>query len=196
MPKPRGATPKSMHTREAIEVAAKELFAANGFDRTSMRDIGLRAGIDASMIIRYFGSKDALFARVAKPDLRLPDLDDVDSSKIGETLVRHFLDQWEDGGGGLPILLRSAASNEDAAQRVGDVFRSQVLPAIAAAGNDHAPQRAGLVASQLLGLALTRYVLKLPPMVMMARETIIEQIGATVQRYVVGKSVPDAERAL
>jgi AcrR family transcriptional regulator len=196
MPKPKGATPKSIRTRETIEAAAKELFAANGFERTSLRDIGARAGIDASMIIRYFGSKDALFARVATPNLRLPNLHDVNSAEVGETLVRHFLEQWEDGGNGLQILLRSAASNKDAAQRLQEVFRSQVLPAIARTGGDRASERAGLVASQLLGLALTRYVLKIPPIMEMSRETLVREVGATVQRYAVGGPTEGANRPL
>jgi AcrR family transcriptional regulator len=186
MPKPKGFTAKSVQTRAAIEAAARELFAANGFERTSLRDIGARASIDASMIIRYFGSKDALFARVAMPDLRMPDLRDVDPADIGEALVRHFLEQWEDGDGGLAVLLRSATSNEDAAQRLLDVFRGQVFPLIQRSGGDKPLQRAGLVASQLLGLALTRYILKIPPMVTMPRPMLVRQIGETIQRYATG----------
>ncbi len=191
MPYERRATPKSIRTREAIEAAARELFSINGFDRTTVRDIGARAGIDPSMIIRYFGSKEQLFARVAAPNLGIPALDPAAPELIGESLVRHFLDQWEgeSAGGGLPVLLRSAASNEDAAQRLRDIFRSQVFPAIARLGTpESAPTRAGLVASQLLGLAMTRYVLLLPPMVAMQAEEVIRTIGATVQRYATGDS--------
>ncbi len=189
MTPPRRSTPKSIRTREAIESAARILFATNGFDRTTVRDIGARAGIDPSMIIRYFGSKDALFARVAMPDLRLPDLSGVESDRIGETLVRHFLAQWEgeEGGGGLPILLRSAASNEEAATRLRETFAAQVFPAIARAGPpETAPIRAGLVASQLLGLALSRYVLCLPPVVALPADLIIRTVGDTIQRYASG----------
>jgi len=185
----RRSTPKSLKTREAIETAARELFTINGFDRTTVRDIAARARIDASMIIRYFGSKDALFARVAMPDLELPDLAAVDPQTIGETLVRHFLEQWEGepAGGGLPILLRSAASNPEAAERLAEMFRAQVFPAVARVGSpETAPMRAGLVASQLLGLAMTRYVLRLPPVVALPRDVIIREVGETVQRYATG----------
>jgi len=189
MTEPRRTTPKSIRTREAIETAARELFAINGFDRTTVRDIGARAGIDASMIIRYFGSKDALFAHVAMPDLHMPDLSGADPATIGETMVRHFLEQWEGerAGGGLPVLLRSAASNEEAAVRLRDIFRDQVFPAIARAGPpETAATRAGLVASQILGLAMARYVLRLPPVVAMSQELIIRTVGDTVQRYATG----------
>jgi AcrR family transcriptional regulator len=191
MTEQRRTTPKSIRTREAIETAARELFSSNGFERTTVRDIGARAGIDPSMIIRYFGSKDALFARVAKPDLHLPDLKGVASSGIGEAMVRHFLEQWEgdQAGRGLPVLLRSAASNEEAAERLRDIFRVQVFPAIARVGPpETAVARAGLVASQLLGLAVARYVLRLPPVVAMPADVIIRCIGETIQRYATGQS--------
>ncbi|MBJ7438117.1 MAG: TetR family transcriptional regulator [Sphingopyxis sp.] len=189
MTEQRRSTPKSIRTREAIEAAAKELFSINGFERTTVREIGARAGIDPSMIIRYFGSKDALFARVATPDLELPDLSATDSHAIGETLVRHFLAQWEGekSGKGMTVLLRSATSNEDAAERLLDIFRTQVFPAIARAGPpDTAPLRAGLVGSQLLGLALARYVLRLPPVVAMSPDQIVRSVGETIQRYATG----------
>jgi AcrR family transcriptional regulator len=184
------ATPKSIRTRQAIEAAARELFSANGFERTTVRDIGARAGIDPSMIIRYFGSKDALFARVAQPDLQFPDLGDVETDTIGEALVRHFLAQWEgeQAGRGLPVLLRSAASNQDAAARLREIFQAQVFPAISRVGpSETAAVRAGLVATQLLGLALARYVLQLPPVVAMPADLIISTIGETVQRYAKGR---------
>lgn len=187
----RRSTPKSIRTRAAIETAAKELFAANGFERTTVREIGARAGIDASMIIRYFGSKEALFSSVSMPDLRLPDLGQGAGDAIGESLVRHFLDIWEgkQAGGGLPVLLRSAASNEAAAAKLRQIFSEQVFPAVARAGSPStAPARAGLVASQLLGLALCRYILKILPLVEMSPATIVREVGATVQRYAAGKS--------
>ena len=191
MTKPKGPTAKSARTREAIENAARELFSSAGFEQTTVRDIAARAAIDPSMVIRYFGSKEALFARVAQPDLHMPQLDSTPPGQVGETLVSHFLDQWEgDGGrGGLAVLLRSATQNEEAAERLRDMFAAQVMPAIArAGGGGTAPQRAGLVASQLLGLALTRYILKLTPVVKMPREVIVREVGATIQRYAAGET--------
>jgi AcrR family transcriptional regulator len=178
---------KSDRTRAAILAAAKALFAAHGYERTTVREIAAGAGIDASMVIRYFGSKDELFARVAEPDLRLPDLRTVERSQIGEALVRHFLSVWEDESG-LAILLRSAASNEQAAARLREVFKAQVMPALARTGGKAgAAERAGLIASQMLGLALCRYVLKLPPVVGMSHDVIVKEIGRTLQCYATGK---------
>ena len=175
---------KSDRTRAAIEEAARRLFAQHGFERTTIREIAAEAGINPGLVIRYFGSKDELFSLVAEPDLRLPDLSGMNPKKIGEALVGHFLDLWE-GGSGMAVLLRSAASNEAAADRIKQIFARQVFPVIASAGApEKAPQRAGLVASQLLGLAMTRYILKLPPLVAMDRDFIVREVGKTVQRYI------------
>ena len=175
---------KSDRTRASIEQAARRLFAEQGYERTTVREIAGEAGIDASLIIRYFGSKDGLFATVAEPDLHLPDLAAVDPKHMGEVLVGHFLDVWE-GASGMPVLLRSAASNEAAAEKLQQMFARQVGPAVASAGSpEMAPMRAGLIASQLLGLAMTRYILRLPPVVAMDREFVVREVGATIQRYI------------
>jgi AcrR family transcriptional regulator len=164
--------------------AARALFREHGYDGTSVRDIARDAGIDPALVIRYFGSKDGLFAATAEPQLNLPPLDRDGPDRIGETLVAHFLDVWDDEKSGLPVLLRSAASNGAASDRLQQVFAGQVLPVILSVGPaENAPKRAALVASQILGLALTRYVLKLPPVVMLDRATIIAEVGATIQRY-------------
>jgi AcrR family transcriptional regulator len=190
MPVSQGKTPKSERTRAAILKAARELFAALGYERATVRDIAARASIDAAMVMRYFGSKDALFARAADFDLRLPNLEDVEPSEIGATLVRHAVELWEGGNGrsGLVILLRAAASNEDAARKMRDVFASQVNPALARAGGKvEARRRAGLVASQILGLALCRYILKLPPVAEMSPDEIVRYVGPAIQRYAGGE---------
>lgn len=180
---------KSDRSRAAIEAAARRLFAEQGYERTVIRDIAAAADIDPAMVMRYFGSKERLFAEVADFDLRLPDVASIDRSLVGVTLVDHFLDLWEGEGanGGLPILLRSAASNEFAATRMQQLFAAQVLPVILSLGPpETAATRAGLVASQILGLALTRYVLRFPPAVALSRDTIRHEIGATIQRYATG----------
>jgi AcrR family transcriptional regulator len=180
-------TPKqtrSGRTRAAILAAARMLFAAQGYERTTVREIATRVGIDPALVIRYFGGKEALFAQAAVFDLRLPPLGEVAADARGEALVRHFLGVWEDAGAGLPVLLRSAASNAYAAERLREVFAGQVVPAIARAiAAPDAPERAGLISSQLLGLALCRYVLKLPPVVAMAEDRIVSEVGRAIQRY-------------
>ena len=177
---------KSERTREAILDAARQLFAQKGYDGTTVRDIAAAANIDAAMVIRYFGGKDTLFARAADIDLHLPDIAALPREKIGEALVRHFLSIWEGEASALPIALRSAASNALAAERLREIFASQVAPAIARLAGADAPAVAGLVATQVLGLAFTRYVLKLPPVVALPRERLVAEIGRSIQGYIDG----------
>ena len=179
-------TGKSDRTRAAILDAAQKLFAEYGHERTTVRNISAKASIDPAMVIRYFGSTDELFVRAAAFDLRLPDLSKIKRSQIGETLIRRFLELGE-GFTGMTILLRSAASNEYAASKVRKLFAAQVLPAFARVGSRaNVAERAGLVASQLLGLALCRYILKIPPVAEMSPEEIVKHIGPTIQRYATG----------
>lgn len=181
---PKGTTAKSERTRKAIESAASRQFRERGYDATTIRDIAADAGTDPALVIRYFKNKEALFAKVAEPRLELPPLGDLDPKQIGDALIRRFLEIWEGEDSGMPILLRSAASNEAAAQKLREIFAAQVVPAIAAVRpHDNVEQRAALISSQLLGLALTRYVLKLAPAVALDRDTIIREVGSALQRF-------------
>jgi len=183
-------SPRSQATRAAILAAARRRFAADGFERTTIRAIAADAGIDPSMVMRYYGSKDGLFAAAADLDLRLPDLTAVPREKLGETLARHWVALWEGQRSDelLIVLLRSAVTNEGAAEQLRAVFGAQVANAIAAVVEDpaDAPTRAGLVATQMLGLALCRHILRLPPVVSLDVETLIASVSVTIQRYLTG----------
>ncbi|MFC0006642.1 TetR/AcrR family transcriptional regulator [Micromonospora siamensis] len=177
-------TRRSDATRAAILRAARERFAADGYDRATIRAIAADARIDPSMVMRYYGSKEGLFAAAAEFDLRLPDLAAVPVERVGETLVRHFLDRWE-GDETLAALMRTAATNPGAAERMRTVFAEQLGRAVARLGGDptEAPRRAGLVAGQILGLAFTRYIVRLPPVVDLPPDDLVAWVAPTVQRY-------------
>jgi AcrR family transcriptional regulator len=180
-------SPRSKPTRAAILAAARRRFAADGFERTTIRAIAAEAGIDPSMVMRYYGSKEGLFGAAADLDLQLPDLAAVPREKLGETLVRHWVQRWEGDLSDevLIVLLRSAVTNEGAAERLRIVFGAQVAKAVASVVDDpaEAPTRAGLIATQMLGLALCRHVLRLPPVVALEADTLVASLGETVQRY-------------
>jgi AcrR family transcriptional regulator len=183
-------TKRSDQTRAAILTAARRRFADDGFERTTIRAIAADAGIDPSMVMRYYGSKDGLFAAAVDIDLRLPDLAAVPREELGVTLVRHWVARWEGGLSDelLVILLRSAITNESAAERLRAIFGAQVATAAAAVVDDPAevPARAGLVATQMLGLALCRDILRLPPVVALDVDTLVAVVSDTVQRYLTG----------
>ena len=178
---------KSDRTRAAILQAARDRFGELGFERTTIRDIAAQAAIDPAMVLRYFGSKEELFARTTAVDLKLPDLTRITASQYGDTLIRHFLDLWEgpQSNGALTILLRTAVSNAEVAAKLRDVFAGQVMPMLArVADRSEFATRAGLIVSQLLGLALCRYVLKVPPVVAMSPDVIVACVGPVLQRYI------------
>jgi AcrR family transcriptional regulator len=175
---------KGDQTRSAILAAARERFGRSGYAAATIRAIAADANIDPSMVMRYFGTKEQLFAAAAEFDLRFPDLSDVPADALGAALVGHFLDRWE-GDEALIVLLRSATTNAEAAQRMTDIFAGQLLPAIEKLVPDEAPRRAGLIATQVLGMALSRFVLKLPPVVALSRDELVAWLGPTLQRYAV-----------
>jgi AcrR family transcriptional regulator len=180
---------RSDATKAAILVAARERFASDGYERATIRAIAADAGIDPSMVMRYYGNKEKLFAAAAEFDLRLPDVSAIPPAELGVALARHFLHRWE-GDEGLSALLRAAATNEAAAARMRELFGAQLLPVAAAACPDpaDAPRRAGLVASQMLGLAMCRFVLRLPPVVTLPAEEAAAWVGPTIQRYLTAPS--------
>lgn len=178
---------KADQTKAVILAAARERFAESGYEAATIRGIAADANIDPSMVMRYFGNKDQLFAAAAEFDLRFPDLSDVDRADLGYALVSHFLALWE-GDEALTVLLRSATTNAEAALRMKDIFAAQLLPAIAKFVPDDAPRRAGLIATQVLGMALCRYVLRLPPVVAMTTDELHDWLGPTLQRYATSES--------
>ena len=183
-------------TKAAILAAARERFAAEGYDKATVRSIAADAGADPALVIRYFGSKDRLFAEAVDFDLQLPDLGTFPKSRQGEALAAHFLRRWDDDEA-LPALLRTAVTNDAVAERLRGIFAQQVAPAILKWTQEPpaiAGMRAGLVASQLMGLALTRYVLRLPAVAGLDRDEVIRLVGPTLQRYLNGKLDQAPER--
>jgi AcrR family transcriptional regulator len=180
---------RSDATRTAILDAARERFAADGYDRATIRAIAKDAGIDPSMVMRYYGNKEGLFAAAVAVDLQLPDLSGLPLPTVGRTLVTHFLGVWEENEV-MTALLRVGVAGQAGAERIQGILRDQVLPAARQVCPDpeQVPARAVLVASQLLGLALTRYVLRVPPAVALTREDIVAWLGPTLQRYLTAPS--------
>lgn len=177
-----GMRRSSEQTKAVILAAAREQFAKSGFERATIRAIAADANIDPSMVMRYFGNKDQLFAAAADFDLELPDLSGVARDQLGAALVEHFMNRWERDEV-LIVLLRASATNAEAAQRMRTMFASQLLPVIAKINPQEPQRRAALIATQTLGLALCRYVLQLPPIVAMPHDEAVAWLGPTVQRY-------------
>ncbi|MFF2328666.1 MULTISPECIES: TetR family transcriptional regulator [unclassified Streptomyces] len=178
------AARRSDATRATILAAARERFAADGYEKATIRAIARDAKIDPSMVMRYYGNKAGLFAAAVAIDPGLPGLSVEPREEIGRTLVRHFLTLWEENGE-LTALMRVGATDPAAAERMGSVLREQLIPLARRVSPDpeQAPARAALCASAVLGLALTRYVLRFPASMTLSREEIVDWLGPTIQRY-------------
>ncbi|MFB7588508.1 TetR family transcriptional regulator [Streptomyces sp. NPDC056169] len=183
------AVRRSDATRAAILEAARERFASDGYERATIRSIARDAGIDPSMVMRYYGNKEGLFAAASEFELRLPELGALPSQHVGAVLVTHFLDRWERDEV-LTGLLRVGVTNAAGAERMQAIFAEQLGPVTLGVCPDpaDAPRRAALAASQILGMALVRYVLRLPPAVEMSREEVVAWLGPTVQRYLTAEA--------
>ena len=111
---------RSQPTRDRILAAAKRIFALEGFERTTVRAVAAKAQCNSALVIRYYGSKEGLFAAAATFDLELPNLTGVPAEAIGERLVGHFLDRWERhmNDNELVTLLRTSVNHEGARRRM------------------------------------------------------------------------------
>jgi AcrR family transcriptional regulator len=191
----RGRPAGSPPNREAILAAAREQFAERGYDNATIRGIAARAGVDPALVHHYYGSKADLFAAALRMPLSprdvLVDVLDGDVDTLGERLVRRFLDIWsaEAGGIGEAVLgmLRSATTHEAAARMVREFVSREALGRVAEALDvPQARLRAALAGSQLIGLALARYVVRVEPIASADVETLVACYAPTLQRYLAG----------
>ena len=189
-PRRRGPRQDGGGAREAILDAARGHFAAHGFEGATLRAIARDAGVDPALVSYYFGSKSGLFVE----SLRLPvnPGDAIDAllaegaDDLGARLVTRFLQVWDNPVTGDPVIgvLRSASSQPELMR---EFLERQIVPRFAGAieGPD-AELRITAVATQMLGLALARYVLRLEPLASAPPEDIVMLIGPTLQRYLDG----------
>jgi AcrR family transcriptional regulator len=189
-----GRRPGNQDTRGQIITAARRAFAAKGFAGASMRAIAADAGVDAALIHHYFESKQQLFlATVALPPGLPQLLSQVatgDRSDLGERIVRTVLGVWDSElQTSLVAAIRTGLTDPALTRSVGEFLALEVIGQVLHRDDlppEEANRRGGLVASQVLGLVIGRYVLRLPVLVDRKTEDLVSEIGPTVQRYVDG----------
>ncbi|MFD9676505.1 TetR family transcriptional regulator [Streptomyces sp. NPDC059981] len=177
-------------TQERIRLAAREVFAERGYDKTSVRGIAKVAGVDPALVHHYFGSKDDLFAAAIEvsmePALVVPAIIGEGPDGIGERLARYFLGIWENPLTRAPLLavMRSALTHEAAAKVLRGLILRRVLERVAADLDVPDPTfRAELAASHMIGIAMLRYVVQVEPMASADPERIIALVAPALQRY-------------
>ncbi len=169
-------------TRAKLLAAARGQFAREGFERVTVRSVAAEVGVDQALITRYFGSKAGLFAEAARVEFSLPDLTGLTPQEIGDALVDRFFHLYDKQDTFL-ALLRAAATGEDAARQMLAILREPATTALAVAAVDRPRERAALVASQVLGFAFVRYILRAPPLADMSHDDVRAWIGPILARY-------------
>lgn len=189
-----GRRPGKQDTRGQIIEAARAAFAERGLDATTIRQIAADADVDPALVHHYFGTKNDLFLAVLELPVDPADLLERavgdDPERAGEQLVRAFVTAWDSPvGTAAAALLRSAIGNPTVAR----LFRELVLQRIRSRvahrldlPPEEADLRTALVASQIAGLAVTRYLLAVEPLASAPPEVVVATLGPTLQRYLDG----------
>ncbi len=188
-----GRRPGPTSTRSSILDAAAARFAADGFDATSMRGVAAAAGVDSALVRRFFGSKEQLFTEVATalivPERALAAVAAGPPDAAGERLVRYFLSLLGDVAQPGPFLglIRSAVASEHAAGLLRRLLADRVLGELAASfRTETAELGAALAASQLVGLAVARYAIRLDALTSAGTDDLVPWVAPVIQSYLTG----------
>jgi hypothetical protein len=179
--RPRNAA----QTRADILSAARRRFATEGYERTTLRAIAADVGVDAALVIRYFGSKQDLFATATDFTIKLPDLSGVDPDDIAGMLLPRYFAVWEEDHTFL-ALLRAAMTSRVAADTLCQALATHVAPILTTATPDHSLERIGLTDAFIIGLATTRSVLANPPVANLSRDELSRWAGPVIRQLLVG----------
>jgi AcrR family transcriptional regulator len=186
----RGRRPGTSETREAIADAARRCFAELGYDRASIRAVAERAGVDPALVMHFFGSKQRLFVSVMalpfEPEDVLPALVTRHPADAGARFAAWIVGVLEDPQSRLIMtgMARSAASAPEVADLVRELVSARIVGGIAGGlEGDDAPLRASLVASQVIGLIMARYVIRIEPLASLAPDALVDAIAPNLHRY-------------
>ena len=184
----------SADTRGQILDAARHVFGEHGFENASVRMVAGRAGVDPALVHHYVGTKQALVLTAMELPIDFNAVVDRVLSgprgEIGARLVRQTLELWEEPATRslLMGIVRSATTDAVAAGMLRRLLsQGPVLALTRASGNPDAALRATLAGSQIVGLAMARYVIGVEPLASASKEEVVRAVGPTVQRYLVGR---------
>ncbi|MFD8686558.1 TetR family transcriptional regulator [Streptomyces sp. NPDC059651] len=174
--------------------AARARFAEDGFTATTIRRVAADAGVDASLVMQFFRSKNELFAAVmsvpADALTRFSAAFEGADDGLGERVVRAFLEVWEEdvrSSQPLMAMLRGALANDQANEQLRGFLQERLLvDALASRSADaDLTLRVGVVSSMLVGLVVGRGVVGVPTLTGAEREQLIALVGPAVQSVLV-----------
>lgn len=173
-------------------MAARTAFAARGYDAVSIRAIARNANVDPALVHRFFGSKESVFVAAMQlpitPSRLVPAILAPGPEQLGERVVETLLTVYDNTSAAQPFqaFLRAAVTNEQAAKMLREFLITEILGRVAAAAPDQPELRSALAATQILGLVMTRYVVRVPQIAEAERSHLAACVGPTVQRYLTG----------
>ena len=175
-------------TRAAILDAARRAFAARGYTASSLRQVASVAEVDPALVLHYFGSKRDLFAAAIGlaegVDTLIDSLLTGPVAGLGERLVRFYLQLVDSPTSPVVALLRSAASDDEAARMVREFIGTEVIGRIVEVlAVPDAALRGTLVGTQLVGMAVLRRVVRVEPLASADHDLVVAWLAPTVQRY-------------
>jgi AcrR family transcriptional regulator len=183
----RGRRPGTSTTRQAILDAARARFASDGYAATTIRRVATDAGVDASLVMQFFRSKDELFAAVmsVSPEAlaRFSTAFEGPDEHLGERVVRAYLDAWE-GNESEPLMamLRGAIANQQAGAQLREFIEARLVDGVGSrAVDDDAAARAGLASSMLVGIIVGRRIVGVPTLADLDLETLVALVAPAVQ---------------
>jgi len=188
-----GRRPGGPDTRGEILRAARESFADKGFTATSIRSIARGAGVDAALVHHYFGSKDELFIESMSlpvdPRQVAATVLDGPREELGRRIAIVFLGVWEsqDGQQRMKALFRSVVTSEEVARLMREGLAQMIIqPVSRMLDVPDAQLRVGMVATQLIGVAVARYLIQLEPIASVDIPTLIERLAPVLQLHLTG----------
>ncbi|OBK47771.1 TetR family transcriptional regulator [Mycobacterium sp. 1081908.1] len=176
-----------------IVSAARAEFAEHGWAGTAIRAVARAADVDPALIYHYFGSKEGLLDAATAPPQKW--LDSVTATwstpkaELGERLIRNVLQIWadDDVGAALRAVVLTAAHEPKTREKLRLIVeRGLIGGSTLGDDEDERLRRSGLIASQLIGFALLRYVWKIEPIASMPEDEVVAAMAPNLQRYVDG----------
>jgi AcrR family transcriptional regulator len=193
--RPRAAAPRD-DTRALIVAAAAAEFARDGYDATSMRAVARVAGVDPGLVRHYFDTKADLFAEAVavpmRPDRIVARALAGPREHVGENLVRAIVMTLDEPGASDRVLrvLHTALGQEFAARMLRQFIMREVLRRIAKEiGEDDAELRASFAASQVVGLLVARYGVRIEPLASAPVDEVVRRIGPVLQWHLTGTPI-------
>lgn len=186
--RPRGSS--AQETRERLITVARSHFAKSGFAGASLRAIGAEAGVDASLIRYHFGDKSGLLVATMElpvnPAEILQKVIAQGPEGMGERLVRAFLTSWDPHAEVFSAMIRTALTSGDPQQAPGLQVAQQIVIAALrqVLDGDDRLLRAELIAAQIIGMALLRYVVQLAPLASASIDEVVATYGPAIQAAV------------